>query len=301
MNLVDTNNCIPTNLRADIMRCSMENKNLLNKKGSIYVGTGETITVGGQKIYTTKALELGNTGEILQNINGELGYSQLKQGSFNASVNYANQLKKTFQSFSVKQQQLSGTIPSLVINKDNFSSSVVYSNLIRVENNKSEITMLGDSKVSLEKNEKGLLKLVCSKQCEAIYKHFITITGLTNTELGVSNLTVVFAYIGPHPENTSVYSYLRDYVNSVSELSSEVTSSWSGWVYPSFWRDGKFTLGSYEQKMCLLSSWPLYLVVECDRETHSTKFSMELHCDFIDYSFGVIDEDNISVKSQQYF
>ena len=64
MATIDSNNCIPTGLRADIMRSSMENKNLLSKKGSIYVGTGETVTVGGEKIYKTKALELGSSGQV---------------------------------------------------------------------------------------------------------------------------------------------------------------------------------------------------------------------------------------------
>lgn len=40
-----TNNQIPSILPAEVMRKSMENKNLLTDKGSIYVGTGETETI----------------------------------------------------------------------------------------------------------------------------------------------------------------------------------------------------------------------------------------------------------------
>lgn len=38
-------NTIPDNLWANVMRCSMENKNLLSQAGAMYVGTGETIQV----------------------------------------------------------------------------------------------------------------------------------------------------------------------------------------------------------------------------------------------------------------
>jgi hypothetical protein len=89
-NLTDDNNCIQPGLRVDIMRCSMENKNLLTKKGSIYVGTGESFTVGEQTIYKTKALELGGSGEVLQVINGNLGYDKIQNSNFDSEVNYSN-------------------------------------------------------------------------------------------------------------------------------------------------------------------------------------------------------------------
>lgn len=40
-----TNNQIPSILPAEVMRKSMENKNVLTEKGSMYVGTGETETI----------------------------------------------------------------------------------------------------------------------------------------------------------------------------------------------------------------------------------------------------------------
>ncbi len=123
-NYTNKDNCIETGLRADIMRCSMENKNLLNKKGSIYVGTGETITVGGQKIYTTKALELGNTGEILQVKDGTLGYAKVQNSAINGSVNYNN---------------LSNTLSNIYLTSEQFNSTTDYSKL-KIQNSNINTT-----------------------------------------------------------------------------------------------------------------------------------------------------------------
>lgn len=65
----DRDNCILNNLRADVMRKSIENKNLLTNKGSMYVGTGnaETVTIGGD-IYVipiTAELPTQEQGQIL--------------------------------------------------------------------------------------------------------------------------------------------------------------------------------------------------------------------------------------------
>lgn len=48
--MADTNNIIPDGLRADVMRNKMENKDALQNRGDIYIGTGETteITVGNE-------------------------------------------------------------------------------------------------------------------------------------------------------------------------------------------------------------------------------------------------------------
>lgn len=82
----DENGCIRNGLRADIMRCCMENKNLLAVKGSIYVGTGETIVKTGPgddiEIAKTKALNPGNSGELLMVKDGKLGYFKLTEVNF---------------------------------------------------------------------------------------------------------------------------------------------------------------------------------------------------------------------------
>ena len=44
---------IEAGLRADIMRGRIEDKNSLTKKGDLYVGTGDSKTVGDRKIYET--------------------------------------------------------------------------------------------------------------------------------------------------------------------------------------------------------------------------------------------------------
>ena len=65
----DINNCILNNLRADVIRKSIENKNLLANKGSMYVGTGdtETISIGGDTyiIPITAELSTQDQGQIL--------------------------------------------------------------------------------------------------------------------------------------------------------------------------------------------------------------------------------------------
>lgn len=84
--LNDGNGIIPNNQRADVMRCSIENKNLLNSKGSIYVGTGESHTIyngGGEgvdiNIPITTALPVGPDGSLL-----------ICDNSSNAGLSYIN-------------------------------------------------------------------------------------------------------------------------------------------------------------------------------------------------------------------
>ena len=57
------NGIIPNNTSAQSFRQSVENKNLLAEKGSIYVGTGEANTDGSAK---TTALAAGETNTVLQ-------------------------------------------------------------------------------------------------------------------------------------------------------------------------------------------------------------------------------------------
>lgn len=68
--LVDSGGAIPNQQLASVMRRSMENKNLLAKKGSIYVGTGtdQSTTVGSDTFKTaiTEALEApAENGRVL--------------------------------------------------------------------------------------------------------------------------------------------------------------------------------------------------------------------------------------------
>ena len=56
---------IENGLRADIMRKRMEDKNTLQNKGSLYVGTGNKETIENKDIYETAELLKGNNGNIL--------------------------------------------------------------------------------------------------------------------------------------------------------------------------------------------------------------------------------------------
>ena len=64
---LNENGIIPNNTAAKIFRQSVENKNLLAEKGSIYVGTGEHIDVNDNgSPFTTAALPAGETNTVLQ-------------------------------------------------------------------------------------------------------------------------------------------------------------------------------------------------------------------------------------------
>lgn len=83
--LIDSQGKIIPNLRGDIMRSSMENKNILSRKGSLYVGTGTSIsktvvTTDGSfetvQIPKTTNLDPGSVHQVLCNLDtsGNLGY-----------------------------------------------------------------------------------------------------------------------------------------------------------------------------------------------------------------------------------
>ena len=58
---------IPNNTEAINFRQSVENKNLLAEKGSIYIGTGQYINLGeGKKAAKTAALAAGDPNTVLQ-------------------------------------------------------------------------------------------------------------------------------------------------------------------------------------------------------------------------------------------
>ena len=64
---LNENGIIPNNTAAKIFRQSVENKNLLAEKGSIYVGTGEHIDVNdNESPFTTAALPAGDLNTVLQ-------------------------------------------------------------------------------------------------------------------------------------------------------------------------------------------------------------------------------------------
>jgi len=77
--LVGNNGEIPAGLPGNIMRKSMENKNLLEKKDSIYIGTGEKDKDG---VVITDVLERGNNGTVLGVVDGDLVYSKITPQMF---------------------------------------------------------------------------------------------------------------------------------------------------------------------------------------------------------------------------
>lgn len=99
--IIDNNNNLKENIRADILRHSIEAKGLLSQKGDIYVGTGESLTIlskeGEVKIPKIRKLSVGSDGQImvLKEINGNIDVAYdyvpptLMPSYCNISVNYA--------------------------------------------------------------------------------------------------------------------------------------------------------------------------------------------------------------------
>lgn len=66
--VLNSDGTFPNNQRADVMRNSLENKNLLSKKGSIYIGTGTNHAVSDANVANTAALNPPeSSGSIVNN------------------------------------------------------------------------------------------------------------------------------------------------------------------------------------------------------------------------------------------
>ena len=92
--IVNGENTIPSGLASDLMRMSMENKNLLKTKGSIYVGTGRTNKDG---VAITEALKPGEPNTVLTVLDSEgtLGYSKVTPQMMNSGTYYNIQCSKS--------------------------------------------------------------------------------------------------------------------------------------------------------------------------------------------------------------
>lgn len=177
-NLTDDNNCIQPGLRADIMRSSMENKNLLAKKGSIYVGTGKTQTVGGQTIPTTEALQIGSNNEVLRVEDGNLKYGKLINGNFDPYTTYLN-LTNTVQSVAIKPSQISGEYSGLALKNKNISTSEQYSNLVLVGSDSNRNTSVSSGllgTLQLQQNSTSGKLSMTIKDPIHLYRYTIKLT-----------------------------------------------------------------------------------------------------------------------------
>lgn len=123
--VVNGENTIPAGLASDLMRMSMENKNLLKTKGSIYVGTGQT---NKDNVAITEALEPGEPNTVLTVLDSEgtLGYSKVtpqmvNSGTYNIvcsnilsinNVPYARNVKKV--NYAIRPDAGSGVYTSSI-------------------------------------------------------------------------------------------------------------------------------------------------------------------------------------------
>ena len=111
------NHVIQPGLRADIMRNLMETKNTLSHAGSIYVGTGDYISMGPQgdsiEVYKTKELRVGASGKILSSTGNDLEYryiGELNFGGPNGVKNFLGSYTALF-----KTEEIAGKSDSLLI------------------------------------------------------------------------------------------------------------------------------------------------------------------------------------------
>ena len=129
MDLINTNGTIPNNTPAQSFRQSVENKNLLATKGSIYIGTGNANTNDGSAI--TAALAAGDVNTVLQVGEGKtLKYGKLTtdnidQNNFTSPQadkikvqdNYCSVVQKTQKQYDdlTKSQQIDANTLYIII------------------------------------------------------------------------------------------------------------------------------------------------------------------------------------------
>ena len=127
-NLTDSNNCIQSGLRADIMRCSMEGKNLLQSANSLYVGAGELVSKGNTHIPKTEELRV-ESGDFFYSDGVQLkNGNKLSDTNFSASINYSN-LKYTWDQYKIQDCNFDSDriYEGLELCNSNFSSGINYS------------------------------------------------------------------------------------------------------------------------------------------------------------------------------
>jgi len=131
--IIDDNGKIISNLRSDIMRYSIENKNLLRSLGSLYIGTGTQKQIqtleGVVKIPKTTSLSLGNENNFLIAIpsTGELQYQKLSADMLDNTMVYNITCKNALYTDYVEEAteaeyatlgQASGTIENRLIDAE---------------------------------------------------------------------------------------------------------------------------------------------------------------------------------------
>ena len=103
--LTDSNGCLKTGMRSDILRTSFETKNVLLEKGAIYTGTGSTISIPTDEdridIYKTSYVPRGGNSDTVLTFNSTevspLSYQKIgpdtvvKKENYNIKVDEAEE------------------------------------------------------------------------------------------------------------------------------------------------------------------------------------------------------------------
>lgn len=226
--LVNSNNSIGNGLPASVMRESMENKNLLANKGSIYVGTGSNNSImTGYNVSTTMALEHGAPGTILRYTNDEnspTGFEQIDPATTedfiankatnvdldgeviqNSSGIFVNVSAGSGSNFShqIPNASTSGfgvvkLIDSLTDTSTSFALTANKGKVLQDTKASSETTIEGFSLGNVSKTINGLFRYDAGEDGETILDNSNASQALTNLFTNITSAdNVVSTIVGP--------------------------------------------------------------------------------------------------------
>ena len=116
---------IPNNLRADIFRQRIENKNTLSNRGGLYIGTGQSFGSGSSIIYVTDQLVPGANHSVFGVASGSIygvGYINGVGANFFANDAITKSKISVIQNGAINDSKISGKIASTKITGISFTT-----------------------------------------------------------------------------------------------------------------------------------------------------------------------------------
>lgn len=173
MKMENTTNegCINLGLQANIMRHSIENKNLLQTKTSIYVGTGET----SENVSKTLSLSANQVGSFFNSTgkDGELKISNFLNGeNFNPDEIYTN-LQNTWNNYQIQDKNFDPNVSysNLKLTNNNFSSTDSYPAISFLTEAEDPIQIGNWGTLQLQNDSNSKLSLVTEPLGSGIFTH----------------------------------------------------------------------------------------------------------------------------------
>ena len=196
MNYTTIDGNIENGLRADIMRCSIENKNLLTSPYSIYIGTGEETN----NVAATEEFKMENKNDLMLVTSSGLKNSPVLLNENLVATNRYTSLAETWRSYTIQNNNFKGLYYSnLKLTNNNFSSTELYPSINFHNIGTSSATSIGNSGSLLLTQTDNIQSLrFVSDDRGSLYREKITITGedikifftfYTTSYVEVNNLT----------------------------------------------------------------------------------------------------------------